>query len=292
MCVVAFAATAAPSGAALALGGPLRALDAACAEGTLPEIDANLDVSDCMYLPRRVVWRGGYRAPLLVRQEFRPERLGEQSTGAAVWSGGLALARYMELLGDAYWSGKSVVELGAGTGLASITAAKLGAAHVTATDRDESVLRLADANARDNLDRTERAALTTALLTWGADVPPALRGADVVIGADLTYSRDAWPALAQTLRELGAPAILAARQRRPNELATLRDFFAAAGLASTLVDAPPGRGQAVPGAEPIWLLRIDRPSATTTCDFAVEDELAAEATFVVTCRSTVGRKRV
>ena len=175
-----------------------------------------------------------------------------------------------------------MVQLGTGTGLASITAAKLGAAHVTATDRDESVLRLADANARDNLGRAERASFATARLSWGAQPPLALRGADLVIGADLTYSRDAWPALAQTLRELGAPALLAARQRRPNELATLRAFFAAAGLPSTLVDSPLGRGE--PASEPIVLLRIDRPSATTTCEFTVEDEFAVEATFVVKCR--------
>ena len=278
-------ASANPSAAqpALPLAGQLKALDAVCSEGMQPEINANLDVSECLYLPRRIVWRGGLRAPLLVRQDFQREQLGSQSTGAAVWGAGLALARFMELQGPSYWSGKRVIELGTGTGLASITAAKLGAAHVQATDRDQAILRLAEANARDNLDRAERAAFTTAPLTWGTIAPPALRGADIVIGADLTYTRDAWPALAQTLRDLGAPALLAARERRPNELSKLRDFLASAGLPSTLVDSPLARGKAV--TEPVVILSVDRPSSASTCTFSVEDEMAAEPTFVVKCNT-------
>ena len=124
----------------------------ACTEALRPEFNADLELDGCLLLPRRVVWRGdGMRPPLLIRQTLQRELLGTQSTGSAVWSGGLALSRFMEGQGRAFWEGKRVVELGCGTGLASITAANLGASSVLATDGDANVLTLATANARDNL---------------------------------------------------------------------------------------------------------------------------------------------
>ena len=45
----------------------------------------------------------------------------------------------------------------------------------------------------------------------------------MVIGADLTYNRDAWPVLFETIQAARAPCLLSASERRPNELASLQD---------------------------------------------------------------------
>lgn len=261
-----------------------------CTESTLPEFSRNLELNRCQLLPRRLVWRSGSsRAPLLIKQTMDPQRLGSQSTGSAVWSGGLALSRYMEeALGREFFGGKRVVELGCGTGLASITAADLGAASVIATDGDASVLKLAQANADDNLGvgTAARAAFDTAVLRWGGDqakLPAAVRsgGTDLVVGADITYYRDAWPALAAQLRVLEAPALLAVSERRsPNELTDLRAFLDQAELRSTVLDSPMRTGYA---KEKVRLFWIDAPNGARTCEFGIEDEYAAEEVFTVKC---------
>ena len=94
----------------------------------------------------------------------------------------------MEELGSAFWEGKRVLELGTGTGLGSVTAAKLGAARVLATDRDGKVLALAAQNARAN---GVGGTVSAASLSWGRPGPeaadsPLAQSWDVVIGADVT----------------------------------------------------------------------------------------------------------
>ena len=76
------------------------ALTPVCTEGTTPEFSADLELNECLLLSHRIVWRGSIRPPLIIEQTFEAERLGVQSTGSAVWSGGLALARFMEGLGQ------------------------------------------------------------------------------------------------------------------------------------------------------------------------------------------------
>ena len=71
------------------------------------------------------------------------------------------------------------------------------------------MLELAAANARENLGGEARAAFRTAALRWGgiSPLPAVANNVDVVLGADITYSRDSWPALAQTVRQLRAPML-------------------------------------------------------------------------------------
>ena len=229
--------------------------------------------------------------PLVIKQTLERERFGgSQSTGSAVWSGGLALVREMERQGSEYWRGKRAVELGAGTGLASIAAAKLGAASAIATDGDAAVLELATANANANLDKLERAAFSARQLRWGSPVSDAaLLGADVVLAADVTYSRDAWPLLAQTMRSLGAPVLLSASERRPGEIEALRDYLAAAGLKSALVDSPMAVGYA---AEKVKLMWLERPGSEQ-CTFWTEEEsfAAVEPVLGVRCQKPLAKIR-
>ena len=122
---------------------PLKMVSASCTEALFPEFNDVNDMNDCLLLHQRVLWRGRQR-PLLVRQTMSKDTMWSSSTGSAIWGGGVVLQRYMELLGSDFWAGKRVLELGTGTGVGSISAAKLGAAEVVATDRDAAVLELAD----------------------------------------------------------------------------------------------------------------------------------------------------
>jgi hypothetical protein len=54
--------------------------------------------------------------------------------GGAVWDAAVVLAQYVHSLGSTALRGAAVIELGAGTGLPGIAAARLGA-DVTLTDR-------------------------------------------------------------------------------------------------------------------------------------------------------------
>jgi len=220
--------------AAAPLYAPLKAISPSCTEGAYPEFSDLLDFNDCLLLPRRVVWRGGLKPPLIVEQTMAMSSLWKQSTGSSIWAGGLVLAREMERLGPDFWSGKHVLELGSGTGLGAITASELGAAVATSTDRDNLVLELAQRNALANLGAENAAAVfRTGTLEWGGEPAVAaehvgsLPGApfDIIVGSDLTYNREAWVPLAQTLRAARAPALLTASGRRPNELAELEAFL-------------------------------------------------------------------
>ena len=115
-----------------------------------------------------------------------------------------------------------------------------------ATDRDPAVLKLAEANARANLGDLNSARFHTSLLTWGESLPPEAASMqwDLVIGADLTYNREAWPALVEALRALRAPAVLTASERRPDELRTLQTFLFKEGLEVEVIDSPMTQGYA------------------------------------------------
>jgi len=186
------------------------------------------------------------------------------------------LARYMEGLGDGYWSGKRVIELGTGAGLGAITAAKLGAAQVLATDLDTKVLELATLNAAKNLG-AQRELLTVAPLTWGeASTPVDSTAWDVAIGSDLTYNRDAWPALFKQLQRLRCPAILSASERRDNELASLRAALEVAGFRFSVLDSPLTAGYA---GTNIKLFRIEAYDGPPPPTLSAPPALAVATSF-------------
>jgi predicted nicotinamide N-methyase len=120
---------------------------------------------------------------------------------AELWPSGVALA---EAICRLELRGARVLELGAGLGLPSLTAALQGA-DVFATDWAEDAVALL----RDNAERNG-IALRAECVRWD-DPGPLLAGApwDVVLGADLLYERRNADQLLELLPRLGGDLLLA-----------------------------------------------------------------------------------
>ena len=127
-------------------------------------------------------------------------------TGVAVWNSGLLLTRLLDALtiqSPSWLEHKTLVELGCGAGMASISAAKLGASRVLATDGNADVVALTKENILRNEvgDRAE-----AKMLQWGfLDAMDYAEYADIVIGSDLTYNPGSWRVLAETLYTILKP---------------------------------------------------------------------------------------
>lgn len=97
------------------------------------------------------------------------------------WGGGLALARHV-LDHPATVAGRRVLDLGAGSGIVAIAAAKAGARQVIAADVDPCAIAAMKLNAAAN-----DVSISPLLCDFTASPPPA---ADVVLAGDLFYEAD------------------------------------------------------------------------------------------------------
>ncbi|KAI1147162.1 putative methyltransferase-domain-containing protein [Nemania diffusa] len=148
--------------------------------------------------------------PTITLLERRNLICGSRTTGNRTWEAALHLASYLLTdHGHDLIRGKSILELGGGTGFLAILFAKyLGARHVTTTDGDEAVVDYLKENlVLNNID--DEKILTVRPLWWGDE----LKGTwveqacssdpfDLVIGADITYDKVAILALIETVRQL------------------------------------------------------------------------------------------
>ena len=149
------------------------------------------------------------------------------TTGSAVWDSAVVLADFLTLpptqllahhanytaeeAAEWAWSGKSCVELGAGLGLPSCTAAILGAQAVV-TDGDGATLSMARENAAAIMQAHPGCSpIAVHRLRWGEDDVHSL-GVDVpcdlVCASDVCYVLDnpgAWGKLVQTIDALSGP---------------------------------------------------------------------------------------
>jgi len=100
------------------------------------------------------------------------------------WPGGQALARYL-LDHPEVASGQRVVDLGSGSGLVAIAAARAGAATVTAYDTDPLATEVTAINAAAN---GEAVTAICADVLDDADLPAA--GTGLVLAGDAFYQRD------------------------------------------------------------------------------------------------------
>jgi predicted nicotinamide N-methyase len=117
---------------------------------------------------------------------------------AFAWAGGQALARYI-LDHPALIRGKTVLDIGSGSGLVALAAAKAGAAHVTAADIDAFACAAMRLNAAAN---------GLAIATTQDDVIGTSGTWDVILVGDLFYERPLAERLLSWLRPLDAMALL------------------------------------------------------------------------------------
>ncbi|NXV97167.1 MT21A methyltransferase, partial [Calonectris borealis] len=144
-----------------------------------------------------------------LKQDWR--RLG---VAAVVWDAAVVLCAYLEM-GGIDVRDRSVIELGAGTGLLGIVATLLGkgfflfiillyrlGARVTITDR-AAALEFLESNVQANLPSELRPRAVVKELTWGKDLGNFPPGAfDFILGADIVYLEETFAELLQTLEHL------------------------------------------------------------------------------------------
>lgn len=117
---------------------------------------------------------------------------------AFAWAGGQALARYV-LDNPAIVADKHVLDIGAGSGLVAIAAAKAGAANVLAADIDAFSCAATRLNAAAN---------ECSVAVTQEDLIGASNGWDVILVGDLFYERPLAERLLAWLAPLDAPAFL------------------------------------------------------------------------------------
>jgi len=117
---------------------------------------------------------------------------------AFAWAGGQALARHV-LDNPQLVSGKRVLDIGAGSGLVAVAAAKAGAAQVMAADIDPFACAAIRLNAAAN--QCFVAATTDDLIGAAGDW-------QIILVGDLFYERPLAERLLQWLAKAGVPALL------------------------------------------------------------------------------------
>ncbi|PWW75645.1 hypothetical protein C7212DRAFT_204697 [Tuber magnatum] len=177
--------------------------------------------------------------------ESRAVISGSGTTGLRTWEAALALAEYLIVshLGRFYSfpgagviagerlveEAGSVLELGAGTGLVGIVAARLGAGRVVLTDGDEGVCDALKAGLKWN---GVADVASVRRLMWGEEAEEGEGNEgerfDLVVGADVTYDSSAIPHLVAELVRLltknpSAKVIIAATIRNEDTFSSFRD---------------------------------------------------------------------
>ncbi|XP_045932513.1 EEF1A lysine methyltransferase 3-like [Micropterus dolomieu] len=154
----------------------------------------------------------------LVGEELKIRQVFGANLGVAapVWEAALNLCGYFEEQ-PVELRGKRIIELGAGTGVVGILAARLGGA-VTLTDLPLALSQL-QANVSANMPSSGwPTALPTVLpLSWGEDHMNFSSDWDLVLGADIVYLPETYPLLVETLAHLcknGAVVYLSSKMRQ------------------------------------------------------------------------------
>jgi len=140
-------------------------------------------------------------------------------TGFNVWDGALLLAHYLQLQESmAMLENRRVLELGAGCGVAGLTAAACGARHVTLTDLPD-VLPLLESNVQRNQAALRLQEATTTVscqaCDWFQPLPRELQhhSFDVILVADCVWTQDLVAPLLAVLKQLTEEPTISGRNK-------------------------------------------------------------------------------
>ncbi|XP_059185532.1 EEF1A lysine methyltransferase 3-like [Centropristis striata] len=157
----------------------------------------------------------------LMGQELKIRQVFGANLGVAapVWEAALQLCGYLEQQ-SVEVRGQRVIELGAGTGLVGILAARLGAV-VTLTDLPLALPQL-QANVSANMPSSGWPSSPPSVLplSWGEDHMNFPSDWDLVLCADIIYLPETYPLLVETLAHLcksGAVVYLSSKIRKEHQ---------------------------------------------------------------------------
>lgn len=130
-------------------------------------------------------------------QRYFADLAGQLPYGVVLWPAAIALAHEIATRPDAF-RGRTVLELGVGTGLPGIVAASLGA-RVTQTDRQDGAMAVC----RLNGERNGAPSIEYRVIDWTAwDVATRYQW---IIGSDVLYGEELHPALQRIFETNLAP---------------------------------------------------------------------------------------
>lgn len=163
------------------------------------------------------------------------QKWNELGVAAVVWDAAIVLSEYLEqevLTGRLKINDKTIIELGAGTGLVSMAVALLGG-YVISTDRQQA-LSILEENIKANLDgplESARGAVTVKKLDWEESAQEFNNTFDLILGADIIYIEETFSKLLSTIKALSSNSskvILSCRIRYDRDtrfLTMLGEFF-------------------------------------------------------------------
>ncbi|OXV05746.1 hypothetical protein Egran_06486 [Elaphomyces granulatus] len=141
---------------------------------------------------------GLLRRPIFIKEDLK------EGCGGQLWPAGLLLAQYMVHEHRASLLGKTIIELGAGSGLVGLAVARGCSTNspIFITDQ-ECMLPLM----KDNVNTNDLSSNARAIvLDWGSPLPDCIPyGSTVVLAADCVYFEPAFPLLISTLQQLLSP---------------------------------------------------------------------------------------
>jgi len=117
--------------------------------------------------------------------------------GGVAWPAGQVLSNYLVSKGPDFIKGRTILELGSGTGLVGLVVGKLGG-KVQITDQAPLLSIMRRNVISNNLEST----VTVSELNWGSPLPADISRPDLILAADCVYFEPTFVLLVQTLSDL------------------------------------------------------------------------------------------